>query len=428
MFRSVFHYGLVVLSASTLGAQQPDTVADSVFLAQTRSGWPERSPAFGEWHLWRSPSLHAGAPRCRYVAPVITRDSIGPVRPGMTLAELQRACPRILHAWFEYAERYTPVVAVGLGEAIVVAFVEDTARASKLSDVSTRDSAARTPEGLGVGSSYARLRARYGPGSLNGSGYECAITVATFRTLPGVHFHLPYQSPDCEDPTEGQVRATRVSEVLVRPPSPAEVAARQPSPLAASDSMFAAATSMTWPRPSPAYTVERVPRDVVPVCVTSTPVITPDSIGPIAIGEPLDQLRQRCPRLLYVWELKPPGRPAVFVRLGGVIVWAFVADTMPASHVNFIQTVDSAARTAEGIGVGVEVTELFIRHKDVVLMSGPEPAREYCQLSFQSLRGLSFSLPLEACERRTKRTGRIPLSELLPPGTRITGVQVRGVR
>jgi len=183
---------------------------------------------------------------------------------------------------------------------------------------------------------------------------------------------------------------------------------------------------MTWPRPSPPYTVERVPRGVVPACASSTPVITEDSIGPIAIGETLAQLRHRCPRMLYVWELKGRGQPAVFVRLGGAIVWAFLVDTMPASHVHLIQTADSAARTTEGVGVGVEVTALFDKHHDAILMSGPEPALQYCLLSFQSQPGLSYSLPVERCRRRTKRTGRSPLSEMLPPGTRISGVQVRG--
>src|SRR2546425_9853462 len=99
MFRSVFHSSLVILYASTLVAQQPDTVADSVFLAQTLRGWPERSAAFGQGRLWASPSLHASAPRCQHVAPVITRDSIGPVRPGMTLAGLHAARPGSPALW-----------------------------------------------------------------------------------------------------------------------------------------------------------------------------------------------------------------------------------------------------------------------------------------------------------------------------------------
>jgi len=194
------------------------------------------------------------------------------------------------------------------------------------------------------------------------------------------------------------------------------------------DSVFAAATSVSWPRPSRAYRVERVPRDLVPSCLASTPVITEDSIGPIAIGETLAELRRRCPRLLYVWELKRRGQPAILVRLGRAVVWAFLVDTMSASHVSLIQTADSAARTTEGIGVGVDVRELFGGHRDAALEFGPLSAPEFCLLSFRSLRGLTFLLPIEACERRTKREGRFPLSDLLPLGTRISTVVVRGSR
>src|SRR5229473_7408369 len=116
MFKSPLYYGLVILYASTLGAQQPDTVADSVFLARAEAGWPERSAAFGQSRLGTSPSLRARAPRCRVSAPAITRDSIGPVRPGMTLPELRRACPRVLHIWErQERDRYGPMVAVALG-------------------------------------------------------------------------------------------------------------------------------------------------------------------------------------------------------------------------------------------------------------------------------------------------------------------------
>ena len=430
MFRSGFHWGLIVVCASTLGAQEPDTVADSIFLAHAQAGWPERSAAFGEQRLWASPSLRAQAARCRDAPSAITRDSIGPVRPGMTLADLNRLCPRVLHVWEQgggQEERHYPIIAVTLGHATVFASVEDTASGSRLSTIYTTDSGLQTLNGIGVGSTYAQLRATYGASTLAAGSQECGAAEAKVDALPGVYFEFPWRN--CEDPTENESQGLRVSEVIVPRPTPAEVAEREPrGPESVADSAFAAATSVTWPRPSRTYRVERVPPGMVPACVANPPVITADSIGPIAIGEPVAELRQRCPRMLYVWELERFSRPAVFVRLGGAIVWAFVADTLPASPVNFIQTVDSTLRTTEGIGVGVDVIKLFAEHQDLALIAGPEPALRYCQLSFRSLHGLSFSLPVEACKRRNKHTGRFPLSELLPPGTRISGVQVRGSR
>ncbi len=430
MFRSVFLYGLTVLYGTTLAAQQPDTVTDSVFLALTENGWPGQTRAFAEWRL-ASPSLRLQAPRCRGTASAVTRDSIGPVRPGMTLGDLSRVCPRVLHVWglggSGPEDRYYPIIAVTLGQGIVFASVEDTAPGARLFTVFTKDTAVRTREGIGVGSTYAQLEATYRAATLSAGAEECGAAEAKVDALPGVYFEFPWRS--CEDPTEEESRGLRVSQIIVPQPTPAEIASRQPKgPQWVPDSGFAAATSVTWPRPSLAYSVERVPRSLVPSCTSSTPLLTPDSIGPVAIRETLSELRQRCPRMLYVWHLSHQGQPAVFVRLGEVVVWALLIDTMPASRVHLIATVDSAARTAEGIGVGLEVNELFARHKDLILMAGPEPALEYCDMSFDSLRGLSFSIPIKDCERRNKREGRYPLSELLPAGTHIDTVRVRGSR
>src|SRR5207247_5790520 len=90
-------------------------------------------------------------------------------------------------------------------------------------------------------------------------------------------------------------------------PAPAGRAARAGAGRAVvSDSAFFAATSFTWPRPSAAYVAAKIPWEAtaIPRCASQTPVITGDSLGPLVIGETLDQLRQRCPRMLYVWLLE----------------------------------------------------------------------------------------------------------------------------
>src|SRR5439155_21501371 len=122
----------------------------------------------------------------------------------------------------------------------------------------------------------------------------------------------------CEDPAESEVAGDTVWRVFVPRPTPAEVARRDTGgPRAVTAEAFIAATSATWPSPSPRYTADKVPWQAsgMAQCGTDTPVIANDSLGPIAIGETQAQLRERCPNLLHVWVLDHDGEPALALRL-----------------------------------------------------------------------------------------------------------------
>ena len=190
---------LLAIPARQLAPQQRDTVPDSVFLRVASTRWPEPREAFGEWRAFQSGRLHAQAPRCRNVAPALTRDSVGPVRPGMTLSELLRVCPHTLRLWSYYAprDRWSPVVAVALGSAILTRYLEDTLPLSKIGSLALSDTGIRGPGGLGAGSTYGEFKARYGQGTLNGGAEECTTVEVTFPALPGEFFDLDYRS-QCE--------------------------------------------------------------------------------------------------------------------------------------------------------------------------------------------------------------------------------------
>ncbi len=418
---------LLAIPARQLAPQQRDTVPDSVFLRVASTRWPEPREAFGEWRAFQSGRLHAQAPRCRNVAPALTRDSVGPVRPGMTLSELLRVCPHTLRLWSYYAprDRWSPVVAVALGSAILTSYLEDTLPLSKIGSLALSDTGIRGPGGLGAGSTYGEFKARYGQGTLNGGAEECTTVEVTFPALPGEFFDLDYRS-QCEDPPETAVLDARVVRIYLEPPTPAEVAARASAGRAVvSDSAFFAATSVTWPRPSVAYVAAKIPWEAtaIPRCASQTPVITGDSLGPLVIGETLDQLRQRCPRMLYVWILERKGEPVVALRVGESRIVARMYDTLPASKVRLIEISDSTPRTADGFGVGSKAADLLVAHRDFAMISGGKE----CVFFFQrSLRGLTFVVPPEACTQHREPGARVKAEDLFLPDTKITTIWIKG--
>jgi hypothetical protein len=96
-------------------------------------------------------------------------------------------------------------------------------------------------------------------------------------------------------------------------------------------------------------------------CLNATGVlITAVSIGPVAVGTPLRQLRQRCP----VAVIKVPQSVAIQGPVLGVSVTGGLIVFTVASKDSLIETVGSSSpafRTSNGIGVGTPARGLTFR-------------------------------------------------------------------
>ena len=100
-------------------------------------------------------------------------------------------------------------------------------------------------------------------------------------------------------------------------------------------------------------------RALIPECQGEARVST-EGVGPVYVGERLDLLFERCPRLwpYYHWEEGAPF-PAVAVRVSGAVLRVEVSDTTRDAEVRRILTNDPPAVTSAGLGPGRTVLELI---------------------------------------------------------------------
>jgi len=132
------------------------------------------------------PGRPAPAPSCRSVTPVLAADSLGPLRPGMSLSQLLHACPHAYLGWHFEEGIAEPAAAVRLGKVLALAILEDTSGIkARIYRIMTADTSAKTPDGIGPGSLVHQMIAAWGRPKLGAA--ECAL----YSSWPA-HPHLSW--------------------------------------------------------------------------------------------------------------------------------------------------------------------------------------------------------------------------------------------
>jgi hypothetical protein len=120
------------------------------------------------------PGKPAPAPSCGSVTPVLGPDSLGPLRPGISLAQLLHSCARAYLGWHFEEGIAEPGAAVRLGKVLAFAMFEDTSGAkAHVYRIMTADSSARTSDGFGPGSLVHQMINAWGTPKLGVA--ECAL-------------------------------------------------------------------------------------------------------------------------------------------------------------------------------------------------------------------------------------------------------------
>ena len=163
--------------------------------------WPADTAASGVDRDGRLPGpLATKVPSCGTETPVVAADSVGAIFPGMPLANLFGRCKELLPLWHRDNGQYVPALAVRLGKALLLLDASGTNTDAVVVRI-TALSGARTPEGIGPGSSLADVRRTYGVPTWRRD--QCAVD-AIFDSHPGlvVHTTFPENGSDaytCED-------------------------------------------------------------------------------------------------------------------------------------------------------------------------------------------------------------------------------------
>ncbi|MDR4494192.1 MAG: signal peptidase I [Nitrospirales bacterium] len=157
----------------------------------TEKRWPVEDDVSNEISL--SDTKHA--PLCSSKTPLLTTTSLGPVRPGQTLAELENICTSLHYGKYWSEGMATPAALLRLGEAsLMIEFSDETPNdQSKIWRVTT-DSPVQTTDGFGPGALLSDMVKAWGRPSF-GVG-ECEL-FAWFSTRSGLSFRV--NLPDTQD-------------------------------------------------------------------------------------------------------------------------------------------------------------------------------------------------------------------------------------
>jgi hypothetical protein len=220
--------------------------------------------------------------------PLVTPDSLGPVRPGRSLAAITARCPRQFRYWHWEEGVPQPAIALNVGGALLRVLLEDSLPTSVVDRVLSSDSSARTAKSIGPGSTIADVEHAYG--RLKFETAKCAI-YASSPAHAGVSWIVTTPAGwDCEDLVD--VHAGKR-----RPPGSTVVH-----------------TAAVYRRAAPPATV---------TCATRPVPVGTDSIGPMPRGATIAQLRQLCAATDSVASGFETEHPAIVFRFGTLRVLAY---------------------------------------------------------------------------------------------------------
>lgn len=155
--------------------------------AEQIPAWPADTASVATDEDARVPERVAGSvPSCGASTPAFATDSVGPLYPGMPLANLFALCKNPLLLWHSSEGVYHPALAVRMGSALLLLDASGTT----IDDVVTRIiglSGVRTAEGVGPGSLVADAARAYGEPSWTRE--QCGVT-AGFASHLGLAVHV----------------------------------------------------------------------------------------------------------------------------------------------------------------------------------------------------------------------------------------------
>ena len=119
----------------------------------------------GGWSASQTPVVERAVSTtatCQSSTPILAPlDSLGPIKPGMTVADLRRICDSLDYVWMWLEGQTFPALVTRLGGVTILIEVPDTTEAGRIYRISTMSPAARTVDGVGPGLDVATLVSRW---------------------------------------------------------------------------------------------------------------------------------------------------------------------------------------------------------------------------------------------------------------------------